>query len=390
VQITHAEPDSPRSWKTLATAYRGFLPVNEERDNEEKLQKYAEEYVPRIMLADRICLALAPTDYGQRLSTNTAIKELQQRFIKHPLQQVKRGIPPLAQKRANERPSKSNFYQWDMNDVPFRKIRAEVDKKIAQGADTKVLLEAAAQDSTRKNPKVLIEDYESAFRLRYVAYRVEEQAYYQLSPKLQKITNDILSTEFSAAPQKVADLVNEERRRWVDNQRALEINYAIFTSRGVDTGSAARKSYEFARLNLLLGDIMGSTSWYGWGTVSDIKMLLKRAPHDPQIQDILARELAESADPADQQAAIHYAQELASAQPASFRSYETLGTVYRKFAHVPDSSDDEPQENGKIRKEYAAKSLAAYKKCLELAPPNYAPRLDIRCEIALIQNRLNS
>jgi hypothetical protein len=67
-----------------------------------------------------------------------------------------------------------------------------------------------------------------------------------------------------------------------------------------------------------------------------------------------------------------------------------LGTVYRKFAHVPDSSDDEPQENGKIRKEYAAKSLAAYKKCLELAPPNYAPRLDIRCEIALIQNRLNS
>lgn len=391
VQITRAEPDSPRSWKTLATAYRGFLPINKERNNEGKFQKYAEEYAPRIELAYRICLALAPADYGQRLSTNTALKELQQRVIKHPLKQVKRGIPSYAQRLANQRPSKLNFYRWDMDDAPFRAIRAEIDRKIAHGTDPEILLQAAKQNNARKNQKKYIEDYEAAFRFGYASYRAAEQTYYRLSPKSQTIADGILSTEFSAAPQKVADIVDEEKRRWVDHQRGIEMFYDVYAASSVVVESLAPiKSYEFARLSLLLLDMTGGTSSDGWGTVSDIKMLRKRAPHDPQIQDILARELAESADPTDQQTAIHYAQELASAQPASFRSYETLGTVYRKIAHVPYPTDDEPQENGKIRKEYAAKSLEAYRKCLELAPPNYAPRFDIRFEIALIQNSLNA
>jgi|GEM_PF-3946578 len=390
VQITRAEPNSPRSWKTLATAYRGFLPVNIERNNEGNLQEYAEHYVSRIILANRICLALAPADYGQRPFINAALKEVRKRFIKHPLKEIKRGIPPHAQRLANDRPSKSNFYKWDMDDAPFRTIRTEIDRKIARGADPEVILKAAAQDNARKNQKKYIEDYEAAFRLRYAAYRVEEQTYYQLSPKSQTIANDILSADFAAAPQQVADIVNEEKRQWVDHQRGIEMFYDIHAARGVNTELASRKSYEFARLKLLLFDITGSTSLWGWGTVGDIKMLLKHAPHDPQIQDILARELAESADPADQQTAIRYAQELASAQPASFRSYETLGTVYRKIAHVPEPDDDTPRENGKFHKEYAAKALAAYRKCLKLAPHNYAPRFDIRHEIALIQNSLNA
>ena len=390
VQITHAEPDSPRSWRTLARAYRGFSPANEERDDDEKLRQYAEEYAPRIELAYRICLALAPVDYGLRLSTNTALKELQQRVIKHPLKEIKRGIPSYAQKLANDRPHKLNFYRWNMDDAPFRAIRAEIDQEIARGADPEVLLQAAAQDNERKNQKKYIEDYEAAFRFGYTAYRAAEQTHYRLSPKSQMIANGILSAEFSAAPQKVADVVDEEKRRWVDHQRGIEMFYDVYAARDVVFGSVVPSinSYEFARLNLLLLDMTGETSADGWGIISDIKMLWKRAPHDPQIQDILARELAESADPAEQQMAIRYAQELASAQPESFRSYETLGTVYRKIAHVPDSADDAPQENGKFRKEYAAKSLAAYRKCLDLAPRNYAPRFDIRHKIALIQNSL--
>ena len=393
VQITHAEPDSPRSWRTLATAYRGFSPANGERDDDEKLRQYAEEYAPRIELANRICLALAPADYGQRLSTNTALKELQQRVIKHPLKQVKRGIPAYAQGLANQRPSRLNFYRWNMDDTPFRKIRTEIDRKIASGTDPEILLQAAKQDNARKNQKRYIEDYEAAFRFGYASYRAAEQTYYRLSPKSQTIANGVLSADFSATPQKVKvrDIVNEEKRRWVDNQRGIEMFYDVYAANSVVVESLAPiNSYEFARLSLLLLDMTGGTSSEGWGIVSDIKMLQKRAPHDIQIQDILARELAESADLADQQTAIHYAQELASAQPASFRSYETLGTVYRKIAHVPDPADDEPQENRKFRKGYAAKSLAAYRKCLELAPHNYAPRLDIRHEIALIQNSLNA
>jgi hypothetical protein len=178
----------------------------------------------------------------------------------------------------------------------------------------------------------------------------------------------------------------------VDNQRGIEMFYVVHAPSSAFFGDLVPtiRSYEFARLYLLFLDMTGGTSSDGWGTVSDIKMLWKHGPHDPQLQDVFSRKLAESNDPADQQTAIHYAQELASAQPTSFRSYETLGTVYRKIAHVPDSADDGSQENEKFQKEYAAKSLAAYKKCLELAPHNYAPRLDIRCEIALIQNRLNS
>jgi hypothetical protein len=178
----------------------------------------------------------------------------------------------------------------------------------------------------------------------------------------------------------------------VDNQRGIEMFYVVHAPSSAFFGDLVPtiRSYEFARLYLLFLDMTGGTSSDGWGTVSDIRMLWKHGPHDPQLQDVFSRKLAESNDPADQQTAIHYAQELASAQPTSFRSYETLGTVYRKIAHVPDSADDGSQENEKFQKEYAAKSLAAYKKCLELAPPNYAPRLDIRCEIALIQNRLNS
>ena len=127
-------------------------------------------------------------------------------------------------------------------------------------------------------------------------------------------------------------------------------------------------TYNFARLGfLVVADLNDPTR------ISIGERLLKQAPNDDQVEDYLARALTFSKVPTNRSLAVSYQQDLARRFPDSPRSYRLLGLICYRTAWLNHSQAD------------ADKSIAAYRRVLELSPRDQTTRSETEVIIRFIQ-----
>lgn len=202
--------------------------------------------------------------------------------------------------------------RWTASDTPYLKVRQEVDAAISNGTNPDTVLQKAKANARQSPTNAL-----SVFRWAYAAERA------------------------GAAQVRSAEKI----QRWNGVYEAMAI-------------PQSPHSYEYDRLRYLMTvrrSVGGGTSLaiYHLG-----KRLVQHSPNDWQIKERVASILSAIGNKNDRQIALKYAREVCHAQPQVCFNWATLGQAYF-YARSTKAND----------KEYLKQSIAAYKKYLQVAPP---------------------
>ena len=261
-------------------------------------------------------------------------------------------------------PSNANWTdnKWTSDDASYLKIRREVDKGIADGTITRYELSEVHEGKYwREHPKA---NPQSIFRNAYIGYQLSHFAWYHYHP----------SKKYSSL-----------REEWPDYQRRDPPVFNQAYDALLSMKSAANpRSYQYSRLLFLLesfesADIRAGGS--GFANPNDLitqgKHLLAHRPKDLEVKLMLAKLLYNPYDSDQQQQALKYAQEVVAAKPQWPQAWEALGNAYRELNSKTTATKIQQSQSN-------AAALAAYRKCLQIAPKDYGPRIAVEILIRSI------
>jgi hypothetical protein len=248
--------------------------------------------------------------------------------------------------------------EWTADDAPYIKIRHEIAQALSEGTNPDSLFQRVLKEEQGhlKNPL-------SVFRLAYVANRAAHHVYYHLSVGRKSILQTGTRKEFLT--RQTEELI----------ARLSPANNAIL-------GNPDPHSYEYARLKFLYGKIGDEATRGSSSDFAEAKLLLEKNPHDWEVKQAFSMMLASGNIKSRKEQAFKYATEVVHANPSDPTAWETLGSVNGYFASVVTKEI--------YRTKYAPASLAAYQKCLELAPSDYGTRSTIEIRMKHLNSVLNS
>lgn len=246
--------------------------------------------------------------------------------------------------------------KWTADDAPYLKIRQEIDSAISSGTNPIDILQRATT-MEEQHPK----DPLAVFRLGYASYKARNHAYYHLSAARKDTLKGSTRKPFWAQLQK------EE----VPLETAA--NPAVFNL-------PDPHSFEFSRLRFLFYTL-GDEASGGDAQVAEGYLLVQHSPDDWDVKEAFSRILATQMDKTSKELGLKYAKEVVHARPNDPNAWEALGLSNNYFASLRGGEE-------LYKKEYAPAALAAYQKCLELAPPDYGPRSTIEMQIKGLNRQL--
>lgn len=216
---------------------------------------------------------------------------------------------------------------WTGDSKPYEKIRKEIDHSVASGE--KILsLVAKYETSAKQRP----EDPQAQFAWAYAVYQV------------------------AAA-----------------RQTPYGVGYGMLVEpRKALADAKSPHAYEYDRLRFLINA-------FGPEYKSQLKLLgrrlLKKKPDDAKIKRLLAYILVGSSNPAEQQQALTYAQELARVDPTTLAVYSVPAALYMcRWLRRRDHED-------------AVKARMYYQQWLQHAPPDDAFRQTVAVHLRTLQNK---
>lgn len=216
---------------------------------------------------------------------------------------------------------------WTDNDAPYGDLRRTIDIALVSPSNPAAVVQKY-EDQFRKSPT----DLKALFAFGYASLKATE------------VPNGISRAESQV------------------NLDALYLPIAASRIRPPHT-------YNFTRLGFLAVADLNNPARINIG-----KRLLKHAPNDDEVEYYLANALNFSKAPTDRNQAMSYQQDLARRFPDSLRPYRLLGLIYYRTAWLNHSQAD------------ADRSVAAYRRVIELSPQDQTTRSDTEVIIKFIQS----
>jgi len=216
---------------------------------------------------------------------------------------------------------------WTDNDAAYRDLRRAIDSSLVNSS----------------HPAAIVQQYEDQFRR---------------SP-----TDPKALFAFGYSSLKAADVPNGIG--WTQSRLKLGGLYLPIAASRI----RPPHTYNFARLGFLVVADIHSLPLINIG-----KRLLKHSPNDDEVEYYLATALTFSKVSTERNLAMSYQHDLARRFPDSPRSYRLLGLIYYRTAWLNHSQTD------------ADKSIAAYRRVLELSPKDQTTRSETEVIIKFIQN----
>jgi len=241
------------------------------------------------------------------------------------------GAAPLTSSQIALRARLQAYYAW-MNapltgdDRPYQALRDAIERALSSG----------------RKPADVAKEYQTAATQR-PADPVAKFGYYYAANRAQNVPNGISNVEAWRAEG--------------DFDSALEKHILPHT-------------YNYARLAFLEG-VYGASDIH---LISIGRRLMKRNPKDSAVEYALAKVLTYSDAPSDFAQAVALQQDLARRFPNSPSTYWLLGDVYYHTAYRSRLVAD------------AERSIAAYQRVLDVAPPTPEVRNDVRLTVSFIRN----
>lgn len=247
---------------------------------------------------------------------------------------------------------------WTANDAAYVKIRHEIDQTLSEGTNPDSLFE-----KVRKEEQGHLKNPLSVFRLAYVAQRAAYHVYYHLS-----------------AGQK-ANVQSGDRKQFL-SRRSKELTARLSPANATLFGNLDPHSYEYARLKFLYWKIGDEATRGSSGDFVEAQLLLEKNPHDWEVKQSFSMMLASGNIKSRKEQALKYATQVVHANPNDPTAWETLGSVNGYFASVVSKEI--------FRTKYAPACLAAYQKCLKLAPADYGSRSTIEIRMKHMKNVISA
>lgn len=245
-------------------------------------------------------------------------------------------------------------HQWAADEAPYRKIRHDVDAQVSADKDSVGVAEQAMEAAfgNSNNPLAM-------YRWGYAAYKLAYQACYHST---------------AVQPNEIVQGGDQNARQAAIAQTFNDADYQM-------QQVANPKGYSYSRLIFLLRAMREFTKQYVPPAESaDIwqgEYLIAHKPDDWDVKEALARMLATHRNVDYKKRALQYANEVVRTRPTSPQAWQTLGITYISIATLSRRSRGDDVD-------YAAKAIAAYQKCLRLAPPDYGPRESLERAIPTI------
>lgn len=249
--------------------------------------------------------------------------------------------------------------KWTADDVPFLKIRREVDEGIAGGKITRY--EDPDMFSQQERMIHHWTDIPGVYRGAYIGGKLAYHKWYHFNASRRFARGIRLDgagrhpgSQYEIRPSIVAE-----------NMYGAVIMMKTFPN---------PHSYQYSRLMFLLESLGMLTRTYKKAVPDELivlgKNLTVHRPDDWEVKLMLARMLDTFDDINHQNQALDYAREVVDAKPKWPQAWETLGIAYDSLASEKDMQKTKQKKN-------LAAALIAYQQCKRLAPIDYGPKFDM-------------